>query len=363
MLDTQIATVNDEPHNVSRVDCHKDTLLIFGVVFSLMISIFLSDIKGVYYFETGERNGVERFEVQDPGKYVNDLSNFGADSKDLYISSIAFYHIAGADHKLEDDVDLRGILWEKQTEGYRGNVAFVFFSNGPLTVNNITFLVPDGHSGDPDEKFCNRAEATLKHFVANYPNYKWYFRGIHDTFVNFTALIEVIKELESKYDPMKEFAMAYNCHEYNYKLYPHGGTGYLFSNYAVKKFVENMDRFLYHCSGIADDVGLTDFMKSFGIDVTKFISSRFIVTWPNTQTDVLLKRQYDAVPPCPDYYQLYKNAPKQYPCHIKTAASLHMHKIKMKDMEHLLRITPEDFAVTYLDPNSPRFCRLVPANS
>lgn len=316
--------------------------------------------KGVFYIENGKNNSVLVFDVQNVNKYVKDLRMFGLDAKELYNSSIAFYQIAGFDYKLVNELDLRGILWEKQTEGYGGNISFVFFSNGPLSVNNITFLVPDGHSGDPDKKFCHRAEATLKHFVEHHSDYKWYFRGIHDTFVNFTALTEVIMELESKYDPMKEFAMAYNCHEYNYKLYPHGGTGYLFSNYAVRKFVDNMDRFLHHCNGIADDVGLTDFLKFFGVDVTTFISSRFIVTWPNTQTDVILKRQFHRVPPCPDYYQLYNNAPKQRPCHIKTAASLHMHRIKMQDMEDLLRLIPDDFAVTYLDPNSPRFCRLDP---
>ena len=280
-------------------------------------------------------------------------------TKEVFQTSIAFYNIVGNDQKFKDGEDLRGKYWEFQLEDYTGVTNVTYVSNGPLSVNNKTFLVlTDNGVTTDDRQFCQRTPNTWRHFVENYPNHRWYFRGTHDTFVNFEYLLEFIKDLESKYDPMKEYAMGYNCHEYGYKLYPHGGTGYLFSNYAVKQFLQREYFFKSLCHQSADDVALAPFLENQGIQVEKFMSNKFIVTWPNTQTDVILNKDYGQVFKCPQAYRLFSQATPMKPCPCRTAASIHMHRIPMNLAWEVLQKTPEDFAVTYLDPNSPRFCRM-----
>ena len=194
--------------------------------------------------------------------------------------------------------------------------------------------------------------------MTNYPNHRWYFRGTHDTFVNMTSLLLLIQELESKYDPMTEMAMAFNFHEYGARYYPHGGTGWLFSNFALQKFNENIDRYRSICGGSYDDVALSPFLNELGVDIMKFQSNQFIVTWPNTENDIILKRKYENVRQCPISYQLYSGSVGLKPCPARTAASIHMHRVPMNMAYEILRQTPENFAVTYLNPNTPTFCKI-----
>ncbi|EAY07270.1 hypothetical protein TVAG_240710 [Trichomonas vaginalis G3] len=284
------------------------------------------------------------------------LNNNG---KEEFRTSISFYNIVGNDQKFPPGQDLRGKFWEFQIKDYSGTTAVNYISNGPLTTNNITFeVLTDNQQTHNDKQFCQRTPNTWKHFVEKYPDYRWYFRGTHDTFVNWKYLLELIQELESKYDPMKEVALAYNCHEYNHKLYPHGGTGYLFSNFAVRQFLKRESEFRSICLGSADDVAFNYFLQIQSIKVEDWMSNKFIVTWPNTETDIIMKRQYERVAQCPKVYRLFSNAAPMLPCPCRTAASIHMHRVPMPQAWEILQNTPKNFAVTYLNPDTPTFCKL-----
>ena len=274
-------------------------------------------------------------------------------------TSIAFYTILGASQKIDKAHDLRGKFWEFQLPDFHHNYTTTYLSDGPLTVNGIECLVlPEGSKSFVDSKFCIRTPETWKHFLKFNGDKKWYFRGTHDTFINLTGLDIMLKELESKIDPMKEFGLVYNVHEYNYKLYPHGGTGWLFSNYAVRQFHEHLPQFLRECDYIADDVGMSPFLENvFHLTVPDYISNKFIVTWPNTELDIIYKKEYYKVGQCPKYYHLFPGAFDLIPCPALTAVSIHMHRVPMDEAYTVLTMTPENFSVTYPQPSHPTFCQ------
>ena len=274
-------------------------------------------------------------------------------------TSIAFYTIAGASQK-NLGVDWRGKFWEFQLKRFTGNYSLQYLSDGPLTVNGVKFMVlPEGSGSFQDSQFCIRTPETWKHFMEHNLDKKWYFRGTHDTFINMTALTEVIADLERKGDPMTTYQCAFNMHEFGHVYYPHGGTGWLFSNYAVRRFYEKVDVFVSMCKGSADDVALTSFFSYMGLDVMDYQTNRFIVTFPLFDLEVISHKRYSRVKTCPPAYYLYPNAnPPLVPGSIRNAACLHMHKVPMDQVWGLLSETPPEFAVYFPNPNLPQFCNL-----
>jgi hypothetical protein len=255
--------------------------------------------------------------------------------------------------------DLRGNFWEWQLSFFTGGYSTYYFSDGPLHTNGIDFLVlPEGPETFEDSRFCIRTPETWKHFLKHNPTTKWYFRGTHDTFVNLTELTSLIHKLETKGDPMTTFNFAFNFHEYNSEYYPHGGTGWLFSNYAVRKFASRIDSFVSRCDPSADDLAMPGFFKEFGLDVMNYQTNKFIVTWPNDLMDVIFEKQYEDVKKCPDVYHLYLGSKGLLPAPCRTAASIHMHRVPMDKAWPVLLETPVDFAVFFPEPNTPTFCRL-----
>jgi hypothetical protein len=214
-------------------------------------------------------------------------------------TSISFYTICGASQTITT-ADLRGRFWEWQLKHFTGNYSLRCLSDGPLSANGIDFLVlPEGRVRFDDSQFCIRTPESWRHFVRHNAQTKWHFRGTHDTFVNMTALALLISDLERAGDPMTTLNFAFNFHEYNHQYYPHGGTGWLFSNYAVRMFLERVDVFVAMCQRSADDVALPDFFKMFGLDVMSYQTPQFIVTWPNHLLDVIFQKKWDMVPKCP----------------------------------------------------------------
>jgi hypothetical protein len=273
-------------------------------------------------------------------------------------TSIAFYIIAGAS-QTGLDPDLRGKFWEFQLESFTGDYALQYLSDGPLSVNGIDFLVlPRGSRAYQDPQFCIRTPESWGHFMINNWRMRWYFRGTHDTFVNLTALTLLIHDLESKTDPMKNFSFAFNFHEYGHRYYPHGGTGWLLSNYAVRKFMENNRRFVDICRSSFDDVALAVFMQEMGLNLMDYQTNKFIVTWPCFDLDVILEKKWDKVHPCPPTYHLYPGSVGLAPARARVAASIHMHRVPMDQAWKILSETPERFGVYFPDPNSPTFCLL-----
>jgi len=315
------------------------------------------EIKNEKYESPKETPVDTKINEKTPKKEDGPLETVPVDKK--FSTSIAYYIIVGADQKMPQEHDLRGKFWEFQLKGAPGKHIPVYVSNGPLEVNGVKFMVlPEKSQPYRDSQFCIRTPETWKHYWANYNETRWYFRGTHDTFVNVTALMSLIEELESKYDPLTEFAMAFNFHEYGYRYYPHGGTGWLFSNYAMKVFNEKIERYQQICASSYDDVALSPFLKELGVDIMTFQSHRFIVTWPNSENKIIYDKEYHKVKPCPEFYHLFQGGKGLKPCPARLAASIHMHKVPMDEAYSLLGQTPEDFAITYLDPNTPTFCKM-----
>lgn len=284
----------------------------------------------------------------------------GPAQKIISETSIAFYTIVGASQDLKGQADLRGKFWEFQLNDFTGKYSLHYLSDGPLETNGIKFMVlhPHNLSQFGDRQFCIRTPETWKHFVKYNSDKKWYFRGTHDTFVNLTALSRIIDKLEAKGDPMKTALFAFNFHEYNHVYYPHGGTGWLMSNFAIQRFYEKMDKFIYMCGGSADDVAMTPFMAELGYDVMDSQTNQFIVTFPNQQLDLIFEKRFNEIPKCPKEYHLYFGSKGLKPCPVRTAASLHMHRVPMDQAYEVIRRTPENIAVTFPDPNTPVFCKL-----
>jgi hypothetical protein len=174
-----------------------------------------------------------------------------------------------------------------------------------------------------------------------------------------TALLAMLEEFESKIDPMKQFMFAFNFHEWGSRYYPHGGTGWLFSNYAVHQFLTKVNWFDAGCRGsIGDDVYMPHFFRIFGLNVESYQTSQFIVTFPNKQLDVVLNKEFDRVDACPSGYSLYWGAKPLVPGLVHRAASIHMHTIPMDLAYKVLQEAPDDFAVTFPNSDTPTFCRM-----
>ena len=69
------------------------------------------------------------------------------------------------------------------------------------------------------------------------------------------------------------------------------------------------------------------------------------------------RRGYES-PPLIKAYRLYSDATPMLPCPCRTAASIHMHRIPMNKAWEILQATPENFAVTFINPDTPTFCKL-----
>jgi hypothetical protein len=111
---------------------------------------------------------------------------------------------------------------------------------------------------------------------------------------------------------------------------PHGGTGWLFSNYAVHQFLTKVDWFESTCRGlIGGEVFMSYFFRTFGLNVESYQTSQFIVMFPTTQLDIVLKKEFNKVRACPSGYSLYSGAIPFVPGLVHRAASIHMHTIPM----------------------------------
>jgi hypothetical protein len=173
-----------------------------------------------------------------------------------------------------------------------------------------------------------------------------------------TALTEVIHDLEKRGDPMKTFGFAFNFHEYGNRYYPHGGTGWLFSNYAVKQFHAKVHTFISLCRSSFDDVALSYFFGVMGLNIMDWQTNRFIVTFPNHMLDVVFEKKWNRVEICPETYHLYPGSVGLVPGRPRVAASIHMHRVPMDQAWRVLCETAVNVAVYFPNPNVPTFCWL-----
>ena len=207
---------------------------------------------------------------------------------------------------------------------------------------------------DPrDTVLCARTSNSMKDFLKRFPNHRWYFRAIGDTFINLTNLIDLIDDLETKYDPMNEVVMAYNIMDFEDYVYPHGGPGYLFSNYAVNLFVKNIDKYTEFCYKSADDLAFNKFFKYLNISIGDNATIE-VPYFPNEINQIPKDKKYLEI--CPEYYVKIEGAPKIKVTPVKSGASYHMHAFNMSTVTLFLQNFPEDIGITYKINSVPKYC-------
>jgi len=258
--------------------------------------------------------------------------------------TIVIYVFAGYDHKIEPEYDLRGKYWEDQVEmSFAHSIIVEHVANGEFIVNDVLFkVIPENSSPYYDMKECIRYEASLRHFLKYHPQQKWYVKVIHDTFINLSRFNVMLQELEKKYDPMKEIALAFN----HFGDFPHGAS-YVFSNFAVRQFLMNIHIFQKYCHKSADDVAMRDFLREQNINQSHFYDKRVCIRVPEPQKD-------EIPPPCPANY----TSPLRLgmPCKVSEAAMLHMHHIPMTNVRNVLKGIPDNYVVFW--ETSYQYCTL-----
>jgi len=253
----------------------------------------------------------------------------------LYYSnhSTVIYVFAGYDQKIPPEYDLRGKYWEDQVDiTYSRTFLVEHVSNGEFTVNGVLFkVIPENSLPYYDMKECIRFEASLRHFLQYHPLQKWFVKVIHDTYINISKFSVMLQELEHMYNPMKEIALAYNY----FGSFPHGAS-YVFSNYAVRLFLKNIDIFQRYCNQSADDVAMRDFLKYLNINQSLFYDKRICIRVPEASKDKIPQS-------CPANFS--QSSIRGMPCRVSEAAMLHMHKIPMTRVRNVLNNIPENFVV------------------
>jgi hypothetical protein len=196
--------------------------------------------------------------------------------------SIVFYINIGHTHTV--DPDLRGNFWEWQMGNSTLDMSVVYMGDGPcqlLAGHNCTVFPRGGMTSYRDDRQCLRTENGWGHFLWYNSDKHWYFKGVHDTFISLLRLEKLLFELEVRCGPMKEIMFAFNLHDWDGYLYPQGCSGWVFSNFAVRRIWANWTDYHKICDGAyADDVALAPFLNTIGINVTDYLVPRFAIYWP-----------------------------------------------------------------------------------
>ncbi|EAX99799.1 hypothetical protein TVAG_175680 [Trichomonas vaginalis G3] len=283
---------------------------------------------------------------------------YSNEKKDDFLTSIAIYITIGANQKLKKD--FRGKFWETQLPNPHLDCKIHYVSDAPFKINNITkCLVPKSAYIDKinDKIYCQRTFLGWEHFLIHHKEIKWYFRGIHDTFLNLTNLADLLKNIEKTHDPMKEEIAVYGAHEVAGNYYPQGGGGFLLSHGALKKLYKYKNEFHQICPIQNDDLALGVMLESFlGINISENASDRFIATWPYEFIDEILTKNYTSFVKCPQYYRMHYNSSYLKPIRVESCVSFHMHGIDMDVALELLKSSPKNLFVYYTESASPRFC-------
>lgn len=271
---------------------------------------------------------------------------------------VAFYVLAGSGQKFPY-ADLRGKLWEFQLENIT-NMHVYYVAEQRFEVNGKKFVVlPEDSESYMDAGLCRRTAETWLHFIRSEPETRWYFRGTHDTFVNVSNMLSVIRDLERLGDPMKKLLMAYGTYGTmrTGEIIPHGGGGFLISNRGVRMFAENITEFMQGCW--ADDVSFARMLKRFEVNVADWHNERFAIGWELTSWDGNSSGGLD-VKECPRGYRFFRWSKWLKPAKFSTSAAIHFHGLPMDKIGNVTTNLPEDIALYFRIPrNRPTLCRIV----
>jgi hypothetical protein len=263
------------------------------------------------------------------------------------VPSVAIYELVGHDQRVRGE-DLRGRTWERAFLP-DARVVFVGLSDGPLSLNGTDWIVPDGVP--PREKTLREfTKISWKHFIAHYGTMRWFLRGLYDMYVNVTNLMAMIGALEREFDPMVEWVSRYGCHCYGGIDYPHGSTGHLFSNFAVRRLITNIPFFDECPKHWCEDRCVRFTMDKMDIPFYGGCSVQFIITFPAAIS------QRFRVMPCPQFSSFggCLSLLAIPPTPISTAVTAHMHRIPMQLWTAALLLA-RNFSIVWLD-GGPVFC-------
>lgn len=298
------------------------------------------------------------FDFQSNGLH---FSHFSLEDRPI---SIVIYVIFGAFQK-NIQHDIRGHFWEPQLRNFTKDTIIVnYISDFNMSIPGLNIFQVEYDSYFPnldknDRTVMFRTSETWHHFASKYKRIPWYFRGTHDTYINLLNLKSLIHELEKKYNPMKDIVMRYGLHEHAGLIYPHGGSGYLFSNAAVRLFATKYHEFRKgskNCLG--DDTCMPFFMKKyFNLNATDYGSDLFIFSYP-IDDPIHISQNFSAAPMCPEHYQVFKDSMQMKPHKYSSAVSMHMHRVNMDEVVPRLDRMPENIALSFSYQNSSMyFCR------
>jgi hypothetical protein len=256
--------------------------------------------------------------------------------------SVAFCINIGSNHPVSPD--LRGNFWEWQIPAAGLNATVTYVGDGPCSLlrNQSCLVVPRGGLAQyRDDRQCLRTENGWEHFLRHRPDTRWYFKGVHDTFVNLTLLGELLCDLETRGDPMTQALFAFNLHDWDGYLYPQGGSGWVFSHHAVSLIWANFTRYHQICDGAyADDVAIAPFLKTIGIDVEDFLTSKFAIYWPEQPYGT------STISDCPDaYFRGYSKKPLR-PVPVRSCVAAHMRWIPMNQALGRMQGIPNNIRIT-----------------
>ena len=163
-----------------------------------------------------------------------------------------------------------------------------------------------------------------------------------------------------KYDPMKEYALAYELFTNKNITFPHG-SAILFSRKFVIDIMKDVSSFDQFCESKADDVAFGLWMNKMNISLEEFRSKRFQINWPG---DSLLHQllRYSRVgflfsKRCPSLWSINGLSPKP-PKYTNGLAAIHFHNMDMSLCQKVARkIKKNPLLKIYNEENGDsRFC-------
>jgi hypothetical protein len=134
-------------------------------------------------------------------------------------------------------------------------------------------------------------EVAKYYFIFNYAfqntSSRWIYRGFDDALIKFDILLDYIRELERRYDPLEDVVVRGDC-IVNGPIYPSGGPGSIFSRAAVQKLASYGNFSIWEIPYGVDDQKFALVLLEAGIDPGGTASSAFfeyfdeIDNWTNS---------------------------------------------------------------------------------
>jgi hypothetical protein len=271
----------------------------------------------------------------------------GARSPTAPPGSVGFYVLKGVHQAAPGKI--RNRFWEGQLQYFPHNYSLTYVSELPdSNSSRRRLIVAPNLVPDDARSCCAKTVASWSDFIDHNNDKRWYVRGVYDTFFNLTALASVIEQMESNGNPMNDFLMSFGLFQWRDTLYPHGGSGWILSHFAVRKFWSMRTKFLAGCRRLqADDLTMPLLMSHFSLDVKRYHMNRFVADWP--------KNEY--APRCPEKYSFSGDKFLFEPVMIREAVGIHMHEIPLDKALSKLKKVPYNYAMTVGDGFTPTFCR------